>query len=46
MGPGTTFDFEFTPDVPGALFLQVQAIDARNGQPGATTSVPIEVRER
>ena len=45
MGPGTTFDVELTPRVAGALYLQVQAVDATNGRPGPTTSVPIEVRE-
>jgi FtsP/CotA-like multicopper oxidase with cupredoxin domain len=46
MGPGTTFDFEFTPTAAGALHLEVQAIDARSGRPGAVTSLPIEVRAR
>jgi FtsP/CotA-like multicopper oxidase with cupredoxin domain len=41
-GPGSTFDFEFTPAVAGERHLEVQVIDA-SGRPGAITTVTAHV---
>lgn len=48
MGPGMTFDYEFTPSAAGELTLEVATLGIVNDRvaPDGRTIVPIRVRER